>query len=184
MFSIFLNFECSSERRKELENLMLKTWEENPYLIGGSSGEMRDEIYAHIYTPEEIALHECPTLIRFVKAHNDSVRGFDCAIEEVKSGHKISHWIWYIFPQMKGLGHSKMSNYYGITSREEATAYLKHPLLREHLIEMAKAIIDNDNTVYEIFGNDVIKVRSCFKLFNSIEEIPEIKKIINLYHWL
>ena len=84
---------------------------------------------------------------------------------------------------MKGLGHSEISQFYGINGREEAYEYIAHPILRQRLIEATKAILENEKTVYEIFGNDTIKVRSCMLLFASVSDIPEFKQLINKYHW-
>lgn len=85
---------------------------------------------------------------------------------------------------MKGLGHSKISQFYGINGREEAHEYIANPILRERLIEVTKAILDSNNTVYEIFGQDTIRVRSCMLLFSSVApEISEFKQLINKYNW-
>lgn len=71
------------------------------------------------------------TLERFVDAQE---RIYELALTEVKSGKKLSHWIWYIFPQLKGLGESYNSHYYGIDDMDEARAYLKHPILGARLV--------------------------------------------------
>lgn len=127
-------------------------------------------------------------LLRFIHAQDfggiyDNTSTYNHALEEIKKGCKKSHWIWYIFPQMKGLGHSEISQFYGINGREEAYEYIAHPILRQRLIEATKAILENEKTVYEIFGNDTIKVRSCMLLFASVSDIPEFKQLINKYHW-
>ena len=121
-------------------------------------------------------------LNRFIEAQN-KWDTYQTALEEVKAGRKKSHWIWYIFPQMVGLGHSYMSNFYGIRGREEAKAYINHPILCSRLIEITDAAYNNPNTVYEIFGNDAIKVRSCMLLFASVSDIPIFKKMITKYRW-
>lgn len=69
-------------------------------------------------------------LLRFVEAQ-ESYGIYDIAVDELECGRKRSHWIWFVFPQMKGLGYSYNSNYYGITCREEAEAYLAHKILNE-----------------------------------------------------
>ncbi len=71
-------------------------------------------------------------LQRFIGAQESS---YEQALAEIRNGRKTSHWIWFIFPQMKGLGHSPMANHYGITSLGEARDYLAHPVLRQRLIE-------------------------------------------------
>ena len=128
-------------------------------------------------------------LLRFIHAQDsggiyDGTSTYKQALEEIRNGYKKSHWIWYVFPQMKGLGHSEISEFYGINGREEAKAYLENPILRERLIEASKAVLDNKKSVYEIFGNDAIKVRSCMLLFASVSDIPVFKQMVNKYKWL
>ena len=122
------------------------------------------------------------TLDRFVEAQNKWDM-YHTALEEIKSGRKKSHWIWYIFPQMVGLGFSEMSRFYGIRGREEAIAYMNHSLLRDRLIEITEAVYNSEESVYDIFGNDAIKVRSCMLLFASVSDIPIFKKMIEKYNW-
>lgn len=107
-------------------------------------------------------------LQRFVDAQQHT---YSYALEEIQNGRKEGHWIWYIFPQMKDLGHSYMSENYGITSLDEARAYLAHPVLRSRLIEITEALLRHkDKTAFEIFGTiDAIKVRSCMTLFDLVE---------------
>ena len=121
-------------------------------------------------------------LNRFIEAQN-KWDTYQTALEEVKKGRKATHWIWFIFPQMVGLGYSSISKFYGIRGREEAQAYINHPLLRDRLVEITEAVYNNANTVYEIFGNDAIKVRSCMLLFASVSEIPVFKQMISKYNW-
>jgi uncharacterized protein (DUF1810 family) len=108
-------------------------------------------------------------LKRFVSAQALSYRN---ALEEVKSGKKTSHWMWFIFPQYKGLGNSTFSIKYSIKSREEAKAYLDHPTLGPRLIEITKALLSiEDKTALEVFGSpDDIKLKSSMTLFNEIIE--------------
>ena len=107
------------------------------------------------------------------------------ALQEVKNGKKETHWMWWIFPQMRGLGKSERSQFYGIPDRDQARLFLEHPYLGKHLIEITQAVFDSDKTPYEIFGADVIKFRSCMKLFASLENTNKIfKQIINKNHWL
>lgn len=102
------------------------------------------------------------------------------ALQEVKNGKKETHWMWWIFPQMRGLGKSERSQFYGIPDRDQARLFLEHPFLGKHLIEITQAVFDSDKTPYEIFGADVIKFRSCMKLFASLENTNKIfKQIIN-----
>lgn len=127
-------------------------------------------------------------LDRFIHAQDGSAlyggtETYATALEEIKAGKKRTHWIWYIFPQMKGLGHSEMSNYYGIDGREEAQAYIKHPVLRARLIEATEAVLNNEHSAYDIFGSDTIKFRSCMKLFASVSDEEVFKKILAKYKW-
>jgi uncharacterized protein (DUF1810 family) len=127
-------------------------------------------------------------LLRFVHAQDsggiyDGTGTYAQALEEVKAGHKRGHWIWYVFPQMKGLGHSEISEYYGINGREEAKAYIEHPILRKRLVEICEVVLNSETSVYNIFGHDNIKVRSCILLFASVSDIPIFKQIKNKYSW-
>ena len=119
-------------------------------------------------------------LERFLRAQDHM---YAQALQEVRTGKKISHWMWYIFPQMKGLGKSEMSQTYGIKWRDEAEAYIVHPILRERLVEISEAVLNNEKSVYEIFGNDAIKVRSCILLFESVSDIPVFKQLKSKYRW-
>lgn len=106
------------------------------------------------------------SLERFVVAQE---RMYPRALEEVKNGRKLSHWIWYIFPQLKGLGTSNNSRYYGLDGIEEARAYLAHPVLGARLREITAVVLESDKDVDEIFGGiDTIKLRSCMTLFAEI----------------
>lgn len=125
---------------------------------------------------------------RFLNAQNSicdkgTFTNYEKALHEIKTKLEFHCWMKYVFPQMKGLGRSKESRYFGIKGREEAELYINHPILRQRLIEATQAILDSDKTVYEIFGNDVMKVRACMLLFASVSDIPEFKKLINKYCW-
>lgn len=105
------------------------------------------------------------------------------ALEEVRAGHKRGHWMWYVFPQMKGLGRSELSEFYGIDGREEAYAYIAHPVLRARLVEITEAVLNNEHSAYSIFGADIIKFRACMMLFASVSDIPVFKQIVGKYRW-
>ena len=127
-------------------------------------------------------------LLRFVHAQDsggiyDGTGTYTQALQEVKAGYKRGHWIWYVFPQMKGLGKSEISEFYGINGREEAKAYIEHPVLRERLVEICEAVLYSETSVYDIFGSDAIKVRSCILLFASVCDIPVFKQIKSKYRW-
>lgn len=108
---------------------------------------------------------------------------YETALREIKKGRKTSHWIWYVFPQMKGLGRSQLSQFYGINGREEAYAYMDHPVLSQRLIEATEAVLNNEKSAYEIFGNDTVKFKSCMRLFASVSSNPVFKKVIQKYSW-
>lgn len=112
-------------------------------------------------------------LNRFLEAQNQT---YLKALSEIKNGRKESHWMWYIFPQVKGLGHSEMANYYGINSLYEATAYLEHPVLRKHLVEITTAVLNvKDKSAGDIFGSpDDLKLRSCMTLFANAKNTDTV----------
>ena len=147
-----------------------KIWD-RASLVNPETGRFYDE---HI--PILSALHH--GIDRFIEAQ-DKYNTYQTALEEVKA----THWIWYIFPQMRGLGTSEMSKFYGINGRDEATQYINHPVLRDRLVEITEAVYNSDKTISEIFGNDAIKVRSCMLLFASVCDIPIFKKMIYKYGW-
>ena len=97
-------------------------------------------------------------LERFIKAQESS---YETALKEIRCGRKRSHWMWYIFPQIKGLGYSSTAQYYAIQSREEAEQYMKHPILAKRLIEISEALLKcESNDASEIFGYpDDMKIR-------------------------
>ena len=101
---------------------------------------------------------------RFLDAQQ---RDYETALREIRNGHKQSHWIWYVFPQIAGLGYSSMSRYYAIENLEEAREYLAHPVLRARLLEISKALLDlKKNNPTEVMGYpDDMKLRSSMTLF-------------------
>lgn len=106
------------------------------------------------------------------------------ALNEIKDGEKRSHWIWYIFPQIKGLGHSYNSEFYGISSKEEAKAYLEHPVLGVRLREITQVLLDCGNpSTDDIFGfPDVLKVRSCMTLFDLVSPNDIFNDVLYKYY--
>jgi uncharacterized protein (DUF1810 family) len=116
----------------------------------------------------------------FVRAQEHVI---DQAIEEILSGKKTGHWIWYIFPQMKGLGKSGMSETYAIQNREHAYAYMNNITLRVNYRCCCQAILDSGKTVYEIFGDDAENVRSSILLMDSVWSDEVIKEVIKKHGW-
>lgn len=108
-------------------------------------------------------------LNRFTKAQEDI---YDRVMAELAGGRKRSHWMWFIFPQIEGLGHSSVSRRYAIKSIEEAREYLKHPLLGARLSDCAEAVLGIEGrSASEIFGfPDDLKLRSSMTLFATISE--------------
>ena len=106
-------------------------------------------------------------LRRFVDAHRQI---YSSALNEIRSGEKQSHWMWYIFPQFRGLGHSRNAEYYGIADRDEAVMFLHHPLLGRdlHEITMAMLTIDEKSAEEILGGIDALKFRSSMTLFDNI----------------
>lgn len=121
------------------------------------------------------------SLERFVDAQE---RMYDRALAEVKDGKKLSHWIWYIFPQLKGLGESYNSYFYGIDNIEEASAYLKHPILGARLREITATFLNLKGVnAQDVFGFlDAMKVRSCMTLFDEVAEDDLYRKVIDRYY--
>jgi uncharacterized protein (DUF1810 family) len=103
-------------------------------------------------------------LDRFVQAQADD---YQAALSEIRTGQKMTHWMWYIFPQLDGLGFSPLANRYAIRSLDEARAYLAHPLLGPRLVACAEAAVAVEGrTANDIFGfPDDLKLRSCATLF-------------------
>ena len=116
-----------------------------------------------------------PRLQRFKDAQNQPIAGFESALAEIRAGGKRSHWIWYVFPQLAGMGHSAMSQTYGLDGIDEAEAYLRDPLLRSRLLTISSAIAEQiDRQPRPILGRvmgasiDVAKLVSSMTLFGAI----------------
>lgn len=103
-------------------------------------------------------------LQRFVLAQRSS---YETALAELRAGHKRTHWIWFVLPQLRGLGASSMAQAYGLSGLEEARAYLAHPLLGPRLLECVRALLAHAGTPAQaILGEvDARKLRSCLTLF-------------------
>lgn len=106
-------------------------------------------------------------LERFVRAQ---ARTYEAALAEIRSGRKCSHWMWYVFPQIAGLGVSETSRHYAIGSAAEARAYLAHPVIGPRLVECVEAVLKvQGRSAREIFGSpDDRKLRSCATLFAQV----------------
>ena len=108
-------------------------------------------------------------LERFVKAQTNT---YEAAMNEIKQGKKRTHWMWFIFPQLRGLGVSSISRYYGLENFDEAKAYLAHPVLSGRLYEFCGELLKHkDKTALEIFGDiDEMKLKSSMTLFALTSE--------------
>jgi uncharacterized protein (DUF1810 family) len=111
-------------------------------------------------------------LARFIEAQESPYGSYQQALQEIRDGRKQSHWVWYIFPQLRGLGTSDMAYVYGISGLDEAHAYLNHPKLSGRLQEFCVALLQHkDKSAYEILGDiDAMKLRSSMTLFALISE--------------
>lgn len=121
-------------------------------------------------------------LNRFIEAQNTN---YEDAVSELREGRKRSHWMWYVFPQITGLGNSAMSYRYGITSADEARAYLAHPVLGTRLIECAEAVLTIQNrSANEIFGSpDDLKLKSSATLFAQVSPPGSVfEQILDKYY--
>lgn len=123
-------------------------------------------------------------LERFVKAQDGAWGSYNDALREIRNCRKQSHWIWYVFPQIKGLGHSYNSEFYGLSNKEEAKAYLEHPVLGKRLREITKALLDCSNkSADDILGfPDVLKVRSCMTLFDLVAPDDIFNDVLYKYY--
>lgn len=112
-------------------------------------------------------------LERFVKAQE---RDYETALEEIKSGRKRSHWMWYIFPQLKELGYSTTAKYYGIQDLDEARAFLADDYLGGNLMEITSALLGlKTDDAHAVFGSpDDLKLRSCMTLFAAADPDCEV----------
>ena len=106
-------------------------------------------------------------LKRFLDAQDEM---YFKALAEVTNGKKVTHWMWFIFPQLKGLGFSETAKFYGITALDEAAAYLSNPVLGRNLVAISEVLLKiNGKSATAIFGTpDDLKLRSCMTLFSKV----------------
>ena len=112
-------------------------------------------------------------LERFYKAQEYD---YETALSEIRNGRKESHWMWYIFPQITGLGRSTTAEYYAIKSKEEAKGYIEDPVLGKRLIEISQALfqIESDDAEMVMGWPDNLKLRSCMTLFAEVAPEPPV----------
>ena len=121
-------------------------------------------------------------LNRFLKAQETL---YNAAFTEITNGKKQSHWMWFIFPQIAGLGFSEYNVFYAIKNLEEASQYLQHPVLGKRLVKITKAVLEiKGKTANEIFGKpDDRKLQSCMTLFaKKTNADPIFQKILDKYY--
>jgi uncharacterized protein (DUF1810 family) len=120
-------------------------------------------------------------LNRFLTAQRQD---YPIALREIQNGSKHSHWIWYIFPQIKGLGFSYQSQFYGITELQEAEAYLAEPTLNARLREITLALLAHkDKNAVQILGHiDALKVKSSMTLFDAVSPNDIYAEVLNTFY--
>jgi len=124
-------------------------------------------------------------LKRFTLAQGDSREGYLTALRELRAGRKLSHWIWYIFPQLRGLGRSEYSTLYGIDSFDEASSYLKDPLLGRRIRTISRVLlIHAGKDITEIMGGrtDAMKLFSSMTLFDSVSPGEVFGKVLDAFY--
>jgi uncharacterized protein (DUF1810 family) len=126
-------------------------------------------------------MHDPFDLERFVQAQAGT---YDAALEELRAGAKRSHWMWFIFPQLQGLGTSAMARRYAISGLAEARAYLAHPLLGPRLMACVDALLAHDTlSARDILGTpDDLKLRSSMTLFHVATGDPRFQAVLDRYY--
>lgn len=111
-------------------------------------------------------------------------RDYETALKEMHNGRKVTHWIWYIFPQLESLGRSTTAKYYGLKNLDEAKAYLENDTLKNRLIEISSAVLEHDKNIEDIMGYpDNMKLCSCMTLFHkAAPEIEIFTRIIDKFY--
>lgn len=119
-------------------------------------------------------------LERFVKAQEQS---YGQALQEIQNGRKRSHWMWYIFPQIQGLGHSPTAQYYAVRDQAEAKAYMAHPVLGSRLLEISKELLRlKSSNAREVLGSpDDMKLKSSMTLFETVSDEPVFGRVLDKF---
>ena len=119
-------------------------------------------------------------LQRFIDAQETS---FEAALSEIKNGRKKSHWMWYIFPQIQGLGISETSKFYAIKDLNEAEEFLKHPILGHRLVRLCNELLKlESDDANRIFGSpDDLKLKSSMTLFSSLNINPVFQMVLEKF---
>ena len=120
-------------------------------------------------------------LKRFLDAQESD---YAIALAEIEGGRKLTHWMWYIFPQVAGLGFSSTSKFYAIKDRNEAQEFLQHPVLGKRLVEISNVLLGIEGkTAHQIFGSpDDVKLKSSMTLFGTLDDAnPVFQKVLDKY---
>ncbi len=127
-----------------------------------------------------VSVNDPHGLNRFVEAQNPV---YETVCSELRAGRKTSHWMWFVFPQLRGLGQSEKSNYYGLASRDEAKAYLDHPILGARIRECTQLVNRvGGRSAHEIFGSpDDLKFRSSISLFAAVSDDPVFHEALRTF---
>ena len=146
------------------------------FLVRGSRGENFE-----VKTDRDSGRSDPFDLSRFVSAQGGV---FEAALAELRDGHKRSHWMWFVFPQLAGLGRSPTAQHFAIRSLDEARAYIEHPLLGPRLLDCCRALLAlRGRSASEIMGcPDDLKLRSCMTLFSrATESHTEFVQVLERY---
>ena len=141
-------------------------------------------IFKELFEKKQRTILSSNNLDRFVEAQSDKRSGYDVAFSEIKNGHKDSHWIWYIFPQLKGLGHSAFATYYGIADVEEARMFLNHKILGPRLRMISQELLKHkEKSILTIVSPiDAMKIRSCMTLFDAICPNDIFREVLKTFY--
>lgn len=122
------------------------------------------------------------SLERFLSAQEHD---YEIALSEIRNGRKQSHWMWYIFPQIQGLGYSSMAQFYAIKDREEAVTYLNHPVLGKRLVEISEVLLNlRENDARKVMGYpDDLKLKSSMTLFYVVSGRTVFKQVLDKYYF-
>lgn len=124
-------------------------------------------------------------LNRFIEAQDSPYDGYETALSEMTKGEKRNHWIWWIFPQIAGLGHSGNSRFYAISCKEEAREYLEHPVLGSRLREITEVVMSHadDRIAVELMGweIDAMKLKSSMTLFDQVSPNGIFADVLDAY---
>lgn len=161
--------------RKTVEAVEELTWGE---VTDTMSPEETHRFFEELYHESE-RLQEM-ALDRFREAHKAY---YETALKEIRKGKRRTRWMWYIFPQLQGLGHSPLAKYYAIQDREEALRYWEDPVLSDHLKQISAELLKQECSVKDILGShDYLKLQSCMTLFYLVSQEPVFKEVLDKFY--